>query len=180
MSIVLFYTKFCLKTASNHNCKVCIWFLGVTYKTRMRDRIKEFVTCHLPMLCVWTHQTLFATVCLLVCASPTLHCSPCVLTLLVDTFNKAQCASTASACWAHTEAELCIWYYIEKYLVWCTIWSYILIVAHWCTTRAQKHCIVRRKRRLSVLCTDGIRSPTEIAEQRERGRNLEKHATATQ
>ena len=130
MSIVLFYAKFCLKIASNHNCKVCIWFLGVTYKTRMRDRIKEFVTCHLPMLCVWTHQTLFATVCLLVCASPTLHCSPCVLTLLVDTFNKAQCASTASACWAHTEAELCIWYYIEKYLVWCTIWSYIFWLWH--------------------------------------------------
>ena len=76
----------------------------ISMKRRMRNPIKELVACHLPMLCVWTYQTLFATVCLVVCplkhnghtAYHTMQCSLCVLTLYVDTFNEAQCVLLAA------------------------------------------------------------------------------------
>ena len=61
-------------------------------------------------------------------------------------------------------------------LSWKNVFQNMLLYTRACRV----DCIVRRMRQLSVLCTGGIRSPTEIAEQRKRGRNLEKHAITTQ
>ena len=134
----------------------------------MIHRGKQRVSTVWCWLCVWTYQTLLASVCLLVVGliqqTLQLQCSLCVLTLeCMDTFNKAQCIVYGIAPTRPLIAEF-TWRHSFAYVG--TIFPHV----QWFSAP----CIVQHMWQLSVLCTSGIKSPTEIAEESKRGREPKK------
>ena len=105
--------------------------------------------------------------------SPTLQCSRCVFTLLVDTLNKAQSASILFLpllllaelilfiCWYYIESDEIFWFVA---LVHNSIALFVALVHN--SIALFNVC---GSYQCSVHCAGGIRSPTEIAEQRKRG-----------